>query len=104
MLKNKGVVQSMSRKGNCLDHAVMENLFGILKSELLYLRKDSAVSEFAKEFKEYIKAKLKGMAQSIPNSLQINLIIIHPTFWGLIKEVLCSFIFQTNLLKKQLII
>jgi len=38
MLKMKGIRQSMSRKGNCLDNAVMENFFGLLKSELLYLR------------------------------------------------------------------
>ena len=38
MLRNKGIRQSMSRKGNCLDNAVMENFFGILKSELLYLK------------------------------------------------------------------
>lgn len=29
----------MSRKGNCLDNAVIENFFGILKSELFYLKK-----------------------------------------------------------------
>ena len=28
----------MSRKGNCLDNAVMENFFGLLKTELLYLQ------------------------------------------------------------------
>lgn len=32
-LKAKGITQSMSRKGNCLDNAVMENFFGTLKSE-----------------------------------------------------------------------
>lgn len=36
MLLNKGIQQSMSRKGNCLDNAVKENFFGHLKSELLY--------------------------------------------------------------------
>lgn len=36
-LKEKNVTQSMSRKGNCYDNAVMENFFGILKSELLYM-------------------------------------------------------------------
>ena len=35
-LKNHGITQSMSRKGNCLDNAVIENFFGLLKSELLY--------------------------------------------------------------------
>ena len=31
MLREKGVRQSMSRKGNCLDNAVIENFFGLLK-------------------------------------------------------------------------
>ena len=35
MLSGKGIRQSMSRKGNCLDNSVMENFFGLLKSELL---------------------------------------------------------------------
>jgi transposase InsO family protein len=39
LLKEKGLVQSMSRKGNCLDNAVIENFFGILKSELFYIMK-----------------------------------------------------------------
>ena len=37
-LCQKGIKQSMSRKGNCLDNAVIENFFGHLKSELLYLQ------------------------------------------------------------------
>lgn len=39
ILKQKGITQSMSRKGNCLDNAIIENFFGILKSELFYLKK-----------------------------------------------------------------
>ena len=35
-LKKHGIIQSMSRKGNCLDNAMMENFFGLMKSELLY--------------------------------------------------------------------
>ena len=31
LLKDKGIRQSMSRKGNCLDNSVMENFFGLLK-------------------------------------------------------------------------
>ncbi len=34
LLKEKGITQSMSRKGNCLDNAIIESFFGILKSEL----------------------------------------------------------------------
>lgn len=37
ILRKEGIWQSMSRKGNCLDNAVIENFFGLLKSELLYL-------------------------------------------------------------------
>ena len=39
LLQDKGIIQSMSRKGNCLDNAVIESFFGILKSELFYLNK-----------------------------------------------------------------
>ena len=31
MLREKGTRQSMSRKGNCLDNAMIENFFGLLK-------------------------------------------------------------------------
>jgi len=53
-LKQKGVIQSMSRKGNCLDNAVIENFFGHLKSELLYLKKFESIEHFKKELEEYI--------------------------------------------------
>ena len=54
MLREKGIRQSMSRKGNCLDNAVMENFFGHLKSELLYLQKFESMEHFVKELHEYI--------------------------------------------------
>ena len=53
-LTEKGVVQSMSRKGNCLDNAIMENFFGLLKSELLYLRAFKDIEEFLSELEKYI--------------------------------------------------
>lgn len=70
MLNKKGIVESMSRKGNCLDNSVMENFFGLLKSELLYLQEFDSLEHFKKELKEYIdyynnkriKCKLKGMS------------------------------------------
>ena len=70
MLSDKGVCQSMSRKGNCLDNAVMENFFGLLKSELLYLQEFESVEHFRRELVDYIdyynhrriKIKLKGMS------------------------------------------
>lgn len=54
MLQEKGIRQSMSRKGNCLDNAVMENFFGCMKSELLYLKHFSSVEAFIKELHDYI--------------------------------------------------
>src|SRR5699024_1435035 len=35
-LKEHKTFQSMSRKGNCLDNAPMENFFGLLKQEMFY--------------------------------------------------------------------
>ena len=81
MLKAKGVRQSMSRKGNCLDNAVMENFFGLLKSELLYLQDFDSLEHFKSELMDYldyyndrrIKAKLKGLtpAQHRYQTLQV---------------------------------
>ena len=73
MLKEKGIQQSMSRKGNCLDNAVIENFFGLLKSELLYLQKFESMEHFKKELVDYLdyynnrrsKAKLKGLPPAI---------------------------------------
>ena len=67
-LKRYGIIQSMSRKGNCLDNAVMENFFGIMKSELLYLQQFSDMEVFKCELRKYInyynneriKLKLNG--------------------------------------------
>lgn len=55
LLKQKGLIQSMSRKGNCLDNAVIENFFGILKSELFYIMKFKDINHLKIEIKEYIK-------------------------------------------------
>jgi putative transposase len=73
VLKSKGVRQSMSRKGNCLDNAVMENFFGLLKSELLYLQDFDSMNHFKAEVINYmdyynnrrIKIKLKGLPPAI---------------------------------------
>ena len=73
MLQAKGVRQSMSRKGNCLDNAVMENFFGLLKSELLYLQNFESMELFKLELDAYldyynnhrIKAKLKGLPPAL---------------------------------------
>ena len=68
-LKVHGLIQSMSRKGNCLDNAVMESFFGILKSECFYGEEFKSVDELEQTVKDYIhyynheriKVKLKGL-------------------------------------------
>ena len=70
LLKDNHIIHSMSRKGNCLDNAVMENFFGLLKSELLYLQSFNSVDHFLSELEDYlhyynhdrIKAKLNGLS------------------------------------------
>jgi len=39
----------MSRKGNCLDNAIIENFFGILKSEMIYIQKFKSIEQLKKE-------------------------------------------------------
>lgn len=53
-LRERGVKQSMSRKGNCLDNAAMESFFGTLKSELFYLKRFESIDELKAELDEYI--------------------------------------------------
>ena len=70
LLKEHQITQSMSRKGNCLDNAVIENFFGLLKSELLYLQEFESMEHFTLELEKYIyyynhkriKTKLKGLS------------------------------------------
>lgn len=70
LLESQSVKQSMSRKGNCLDNAVIESFFGTIKSELFYLKKYSNIAELNKEIIDYIsyynndriKAHLNGMS------------------------------------------
>ena len=71
-LKEKGIIQSMSRKGNCLDNSLMENFFGIMKNEMFYGHEyefeslDQLEQEMIKYIeyynKERITVKLKGLS------------------------------------------
>jgi transposase InsO family protein len=73
LLKSKGILQSMSRKGNCLDNAVVENFFGLVKSELLYLQDFESIEHLKVELINYldyynnrrIKQKLKGLSPAV---------------------------------------
>lgn len=55
-LKQHGMIQSMSRKGNCYDNCIMETFFGRLKTEMYYGHEEeySSFEEFNKAVKEYI--------------------------------------------------
>ena len=67
-LEDRHITQSMSRKGNCLDNAMMENFFGLMKNELLYLQEWDSVDQFKTALRNYIryynndriKLRLKG--------------------------------------------
>ncbi|WP_410011089.1 IS3 family transposase [Pseudomonas sp. LRP2-20] len=69
-LRSRGVKQSMSRKGNCLDNAAMESFFGTLKSEFFYLKRFESIDELKAGLDEYIhyynhdriKLKLNGLS------------------------------------------
>ena len=69
LLQHHGISQSMSRKGNCLDNSVIENFFGILKSELFYLAKYDSIAQLKTDIEDYIhyynneriKLNLNGM-------------------------------------------
>ena len=79
-LQSHDIIQSMSRKGNCLDNAVAENFFGIMKSELLYAENFDSPEEFIKALEEYIdyynnkriKIKLNGMSPVQYRMTQLN--------------------------------
>lgn len=70
LIKENGLQQSMSRKGNCLDNAVAENFFGILKTEMYHGEKFNDAEQLIQHIKEYIdyynnkriKLKLKGLS------------------------------------------
>ena len=71
-LKNKGIRQSMSRKGNSMDNGLMENFFGLLKTEMFYDQEDNYknLDELKNAIEDYIyyynydriKVKLKGLS------------------------------------------
>lgn len=69
-LKNHGIFQSMSRKGNCLDNSPIENFFGLLKQEMYYGEKRVTYSTLKNRIEDYInyynnkriKTKLSGLS------------------------------------------
>ena len=55
-LKKHGIIQSMSRKGNCYDNCIMETFFGRMKNEMFYgyEKEYSSFDEFRRAVREYI--------------------------------------------------
>ncbi len=54
LLKSYNIEQSMSRRGNCYDNAVMESFFATLKCELVYINKFKNIEQFKYELEKYI--------------------------------------------------
>ena len=71
-LEDKGIQQSMSRKGNSPDNGMMESFFGILKSEMFYVYEktfksiehlEQAIVDYINYYNnKRIKVKLKGLS------------------------------------------
>ena len=55
-LKKHGIVQSMSRKGNCYDNCIVETFFGRFKNEMFYgcEKEYTSFESFARAVDEYI--------------------------------------------------
>lgn len=56
LLKEKGIRQSFSRKGNCLDNSRMENFFGLMKNEMFYghEKEFKSLDDLRKAMEDYI--------------------------------------------------
>ena len=53
LLKENGMIQSMSRKANCLDNAVAESSFAIIKTETSYMKPFCSVEAVKSELSIY---------------------------------------------------
>jgi putative transposase len=54
VLQEYKMIRSMSRRGNCLDNACMENFFGHLKAECLYINRFESKEKLVQEVQSYI--------------------------------------------------
>ena len=71
ILEDHNMIQSMSRKGNSLDNGLMENFFGLIKTEIFYGFEDQykTIDDLIQAIEEYIyyynndriKSRLKGL-------------------------------------------
>lgn len=54
LLKENGIIQSISAKGSCIDNVPIESFFSILKSECIYLKKNLVKNEIPEVVKNFI--------------------------------------------------
>lgn len=54
-LRRDGLLQSMSRKGNCYDNAAMESFFGTLKCELFHINSFDSIGALEVALHDYIR-------------------------------------------------
>ena len=71
LLKKKGIIQSMSRKGNCLDNAIIENFFGTLKSEMFYTQKFKLINSLITQLSLRKKNKKRSIIDCTQKFRQI---------------------------------
>ena len=78
LLKAKGITQSMSRKATCLDNAVAENFFGLLKTELFYRNR-----QISRRIKKHLWLSNRSWARDVH-----SFGILHS--WGALAGKSCS--------------
>ncbi len=102
-LNKRGITQSMSRKGNCYDNAVIENFYVIMKSEFLYRKEFKSIEHFKKELAKYInyynhkriKEKQKGMSPvQYEGTEKLHLVPLSEVFDDSIVEYLAFLIYN----------
>ena len=84
LLKDKGIIQSMSRKGNCMDNGIMECFFGKLKNEMFYGHEYEfkTIDELIQAIDEYIdyynnkriRVKNKGLSPIVYRQQSLNIL------------------------------
>lgn len=75
-LERRSLLQSMSRKGNCLDNAAMESFFGTLKCEFFYLKAFDSIEQLADGIQHYIRYynedRIKARLRTSPVSFRLR--------------------------------
>lgn len=84
-LKRRGIKQSMSRRGNCLDNSPMENFFAVMKNEMFYgdEYKFKSLEQLEKAIIDYINyynlkrimVKTKGLSPIVYRQQPFNQLI-----------------------------